>query len=69
MSEYRPMDDVLDGIKYFKSNSHTSLGEARFLASQYLSGDYIAILDVDDLYHPDKLKKQSTARKELDSMF
>jgi glycosyltransferase involved in cell wall biosynthesis len=45
-------------IKYFKSNSHTSLGEARFLASQYLSGDYIAILDVDDLYHPDKLKKQ-----------
>ena len=37
---------------------HTSLSEARKNAFPYLRGQWVAILDVDDLWRPDKLKKQ-----------
>jgi glycosyltransferase involved in cell wall biosynthesis len=45
-------------IKYFRAESTTPLGEARNLAMQEAEGTYIAFLDCDDLYEPDKLQKQ-----------
>ena len=45
-------------IKYFRAESTTPLGEARNLALQKAEGKYIAFLDCDDLYEPDKLQKQ-----------
>jgi glycosyltransferase involved in cell wall biosynthesis len=43
---------------YFKSSKHTVLGEARELAVRKSHGDWIAFLDCDDLWLPDKLIKQ-----------
>jgi glycosyltransferase involved in cell wall biosynthesis len=45
-------------IKYFLANKHTNLGEARFNAVNQASGEFIAFLDVDDLWHPNKLYEQ-----------
>ena len=45
-------------IKYFLSEEFTSLGKARNLALKKVSGEFVAFLDCDDLWHPDKLKKQ-----------
>lgn len=45
-------------IKYFYSKKILSLGQARKNAETYLNGDFIAILDVDDLWLPNKLKNQ-----------
>ncbi len=47
-------------IKYFISKKHTDLYEARNLAISKTSGDFIAFLDTDDLWHKDKLSKQVT---------
>lgn len=38
--------------------AHTTLAQARKLAFPYLRGEWIGILDVDDLWRPDKLEKQ-----------
>ena len=45
-------------IKIFTSHEHTNLGKARKNALKKLKGDYLAFLDVDDLWEKDKLKKQ-----------
>nr|WP_308757873.1 glycosyltransferase [uncultured Bacteroides sp.] len=45
-------------IKYFKSERNTSLGQARNLALEKAKGDFIAFLDVDDIWMDDKLEKQ-----------
>jgi len=45
-------------LKYFKSESTTALGEARVLAVDKAQGKYIAFLDCDDLWYPQKLFKQ-----------
>lgn len=45
-------------IKYFYSKKFLTLGQARKNAEKYLNGDYIAILDVDDLWEPNKLEHQ-----------
>ena len=42
-------------FKYFKSDSHTTLYEARNLAIEKTSGDYIAFLDTDDWWVEDYL--------------
>ncbi|MBF0290429.1 MAG: glycosyltransferase family 2 protein [SAR324 cluster bacterium] len=45
-------------ICYFYAPTHTNLGEARKKAAQKVSGEWLAFLDCDDLWLPDKLKKQ-----------
>ncbi len=45
-------------IKIFKSKEHTNLGQARKSAFQKAKGDYLAFLDVDDLWEKEKLKSQ-----------
>jgi glycosyltransferase involved in cell wall biosynthesis len=45
-------------MKYYYASKHTDLGGGRALAWEYLTGDYIAVLDVDDVWLPTKLEKQ-----------
>ena len=45
-------------IKIYTSHEHTNLGKARKNAFKKAKGDYLAFLDVDDLWEKDKLKKQ-----------
>jgi len=45
-------------FKYFNDNNHVSLYAARNKALEVCNGDYIAFLDVDDLWLPEKLITQ-----------
>lgn len=45
-------------MKYFRARETTPLGKARNLAIQKASGQYLAFLDCDDLWLPDKLTAQ-----------
>ena len=45
-------------IKYFKSLNFTNLGEARKLAFEKCTGEYVAFLDTDDIWYKEKLEKQ-----------
>jgi glycosyltransferase involved in cell wall biosynthesis len=45
-------------IRYFLSSEHTGLGEARRLVSHYVTGEWIAVLDVDDYWLPGNLEKK-----------
>lgn len=45
-------------IKYFKSLNFTNLGEARKLAFEKCTGEYVAFLDSDDIWYKEKLEKQ-----------
>lgn len=47
-----------DKVKYFRSESFISLGSARKLAYDQTRGDFIAILDADDIWMPQKLQRQ-----------
>lgn len=47
-----------DRIKYFYAPTHTPLGEARNLAIEKTQGEWIGILDCDDIWYRNKLKKQ-----------
>jgi glycosyltransferase involved in cell wall biosynthesis len=48
-------------LKYFFAEKTTPLGNARNLALKEASGDYVAFLDCDDLYLPDKIEIQLKA--------
>jgi len=45
-------------VKYFFSNKTISLGHARNKAIEQSKGSYVAFLDVDDIWYPNKLEKQ-----------
>ncbi len=45
-------------IKIFQSKKHTNLGEARKLAFTKVKGEFLAFLDVDDIWFKDKLEQQ-----------
>ena len=45
-------------INYIRSDKHTTLGEARHLASFHIHADYLAFLDSDDIWYPNKLESQ-----------
>ena len=45
-------------IKFFKSLNFTNLGEARKLAFEKCTGEYVAFLDTDDIWYKEKLEKQ-----------
>ena len=45
-------------LKYFLAPSNTSLGEARNIAMSKSRGKYVAFLDCDDKYFPEKLTRQ-----------
>jgi glycosyltransferase involved in cell wall biosynthesis len=47
-----------DRIRYFQSVKHTSLGYARALAWEKTRGEFVAVLDVDDLWLSQKLENQ-----------
>jgi len=45
-------------LNYYFSSNHTTLGKARIMASKKIKGDWIGIIDTDDLWEPTKLAKQ-----------
>ncbi len=45
-------------IRYYQSEKHTLLGEARNYALNKANAEWLAFLDVDDVWHEDKLEKQ-----------
>ena len=45
-------------FKYYYSENHTNLGGSRQSAWKKLNGDLVAILDVDDIWLPNKLEIQ-----------
>jgi glycosyltransferase involved in cell wall biosynthesis len=48
-------------LHYYYSPTHTILGAARNAAINKVKGDWIAIIDTDDVWYPDKLVKQISA--------
>ena len=47
-----------DRVRYFRSEETCSLGKARNLAIAQARGEYVALLDCDDAWLPEKLDKQ-----------
>lgn len=45
-------------LRYHRSPKHTELGAARAEAFQYLTGEFVAVLDADDVWLPQKLEQQ-----------
>lgn len=56
-------------IKYFRSPTTTTLGEARRNAVNAAEGEWIAFLDCDDTWYPDKLMVQMSALENTDYVF
>lgn len=47
-----------DKVRYFRSETTVPLGHARKLAYEQTRGKYVALLDADDLWLPEKLERQ-----------
>jgi glycosyltransferase involved in cell wall biosynthesis len=47
-----------DKVKYYRGEFFLSLGAARNMAISKAQGEFLAILDCDDLWYPEKLAKQ-----------
>jgi glycosyltransferase involved in cell wall biosynthesis len=48
-------------IRYFRGERNVPLGEARKLAMEQVTGEWIGFLDTDDLWYPQKLTRQIAA--------
>jgi glycosyltransferase involved in cell wall biosynthesis len=55
-------------LKYFLAKEHAALGKARNLALKEAKGDYIAFLDCDDVYLPDKINIQVATMQANDAV-
>jgi glycosyltransferase involved in cell wall biosynthesis len=53
-------------LKYYLAPKHTNIGPARASAYKHLNGEFIAVLDCDDIWLPNKLKNQLTLFKDPD---
>lgn len=51
-------------IRYFYASEHTELGPARIQAFQQMRGEFVAVLDADDISHPDRLARQAAFLKQ-----
>lgn len=58
-----------DRIKYYKNLENTGVAAARNMAIQKAKGRYIAFVDSDDLWVPEKLEKQLQFMKEKQAAF
>lgn len=56
-------------IKYFRSPTTTTLGEGRRNAVNVAEGEWVAFLDCDDTWYPDKLMVQMSALEGSDYVF
>ena len=56
-------------IKVYQLDQKLGCGHARNVALQYVKGEYIAYLDADDLWKPQKLEKQINFMKEHNVVF
>lgn len=56
-------------IKYFKNPRNLGIAKTRNTAFSKASGEYIAICDSDDIYHPQRLKKSLRAITDVDIVF
>ena len=56
-------------VRYFRSERKLSLGEARNQAFSKARGEFIAILDVDDVWLPEKLERQLELFKNPEESF
>ena len=55
-------------IKYFYADLHTHVSEARNKAINFAKGEILAFLDVDDIWHSEKLNKQIKIYLENDNI-
>ena len=53
-------------IRYFRSQEHTTLGEARELARGCIRGKWLTVLDVDDYWLPENLESRASVSVESD---
>lgn len=53
-------------VKYFKLGKNKGISYARNFGNLQSKGEYIAVFDSDDVMHPDRLKKQLKAIKNVD---
>ena len=58
-----------DKVRYFHSPIKTNLGEARRNAVNVAQGEWLAFLDCDDLWYPEKLIVQMNALEDTDYVF
>lgn len=54
----QPYIEKWQNIRYYRLAKHSGVAAARTVGSSKAKGEYIAFLDSDDLWHPDKLKVQ-----------
>jgi len=56
-------------VKYFKNKKNEGIAKTRNIAFKHSKGEYIAIIDADDIYAPSKLKDALTAIKKVDIVY
>lgn len=66
ISQYLPEHQE---IVYFRQPTNQGAGAARNKALELAQGQYVAFLDADDMWHPEKIKKQIALLKEMNGAF